>query len=124
MAKVYTYEDVEVYPFPNPALTQILLGPRLEACVADYTAKVASAYGQRLQARPRKDKRERGDRMASSINAVIIPNEGYKKDRWVGQVTVGAQYALADELGRKKYAQYDGSGDLAAALYTTLPFRP
>lgn len=116
---------ITIFPYPNPALTQVLVGPRLQAIVADYTAKVAASYGQRIAERPRKQRSDnRGPGLASSISAVVMPNEGYKKDRWVGQVTVGAQYAAADEFGRKKYNQYDGSGDLAAALYTTLPYRP
>ena len=124
MARVYYLEQVKIYPYPNPALTQVLVGPRLEDCVADYTAQVAQVYAQRLQARPRKDKRRRGDSMLSSMSAEVLPNNGYKNDRWVGEVRVGTQYALADELGRKKYAQYDGSGDLRESLHSILPFRP
>jgi hypothetical protein len=124
MAK-YFVEDITIYPYPNPALAECLMGPRLQAIVADYTARVAATYGQSLSARPRKQEYDkRGPSLASSISAVVVPNGGYKNDRWVGQVTIGAQYAAADEFGRKKYSQYDGSGALAQALYSTLPFRP
>lgn len=116
--------DVKIYPYPNPALTQILLGGQLGTIVHDYTQKVAQTYANSL------GQRSSGP-LLSTIEANVWPYWGYKKDRWVGEVKVGSSaypYGAADEFGRKNpdpkqnESRYEGSHQLRNALYATLPF--
>ena len=118
------------YPEPNPALTEILIGSRLQFIVAEWTAKVMASYVARIAPR------SKSGEMLGSVDANVFIG-GYKNDRWVGEITVGVEYAMADEFGRSDYelehgdfissggaytvGGYDGSGDLRGALYEHLP---
>lgn len=127
--------DVVIYDSPggrtgaarakNPGLTEVLLGGRLASVVADYTAKVASTYTAMLTARGGTG------RLASTVEANVLPYSGYDRDRWVGEVTVGnaaTPYGAADEFGRKnpdeaqRGSTTDGSNQLRTALYSVLPY--
>lgn len=121
MARVH-YLEVDIYPYPNPALTAVLVGPKLEACVTEYTSKVVGVYAQKMANRPRKGDRHPGKSLQSMSAEVSIG--GYKHDRWVGEISVGTEYALADEYGRKAYNPYRGHGDLRESLHSVLPARP
>jgi hypothetical protein len=101
----------------NPALTAILLGPRMYAIVGDYTARVIANYIVRQNPHTIS-----GDLIESVEGSVGIG--GFMGDRWVGQVTVGVVYAGATEYGRKKYAQYRGNENLRAALHAVLKYEP
>lgn len=113
------------YPKPNPALSQILVGERLQATTAEWTAKVGFAYISKLQARTRTNDRH-PSYMESTVDASVFVG-GYENDRWVGEVRVGADYALADEWGRHTPAEgqhgstYEGHHDLRDSLYENLP---
>lgn len=113
------------YPNPNPALTQILVGERLQAVTAEYTAKVGFSYIAKLQARSHTDDRHPSF-MESQVDANVFIG-GYEDDRWVGEIRVGVDYALADEFGRHRPAEgqhgstYEGHGDLRESLYENLP---
>ena len=114
----HTLVDIKIYGPPNPVLAEILLSERMNTIVAEYTAKVATAYTQRL------GKRSSGP-LLNTIRAETFVG-GYKHDRRVGQVSVGSPslpYSAADEFGRNKYAQYDGSHDLRDSLYSVLPYK-
>lgn len=108
------------YQESNPAQAEILIGPRMQAIVAEYTFKVMESYLNRIA--PRSDS---GAMLGSTYASVQIG--GYKNDRWVGEITVGVEYAMADEFGRdtpqggQNSSTYEGSGDLRAALYGVLP---
>ena len=112
------------YLEPNPALTEILMGPRLQAITAEWTAKVVTGYLTRLEGRG-----AGGGPLAGSVRAEVFIG-GYKTDRWVGQIVVGGggvTYAAADEFGRSNPVEgqnnstYEGSHDLREALYAELP---
>lgn len=108
--------EVNLYPDPNPALAQVLTGPGMKAVVVDYTAKVTSVFTSRIAGRARS-----GNQVSNvSADAHI---GGRRGDRWVGEITSGAEYAAADELGRHKYNPYEGSHDLRESLYSVLPSR-
>ncbi|ATN93983.1 neck protein [Mycobacterium phage Kumao] len=113
--------EVDIYPDPNPALTAILVGPELKAAVIDKTHQVVAVYTQKLANRPRKGDRHPGNMLRHTKGVVDIG--GYRKDRWVGEVSVKTAYAAADELGRKQYNPYQGSHDLQESLYSVLPYR-
>lgn len=104
------------YKEPNPRWTEILVGPRVKNIVAEWTAKVAASYVERVTPRSKS-----GELVNSVDTAVFIG--GFKGDRWVGEITVGVEYAMADEFGRDGsdgQGAYDGSGDLRGALYAHL----
>lgn len=113
------------YPKPNPALTQILLNDRVRDLVYEYTARVTLNYLTRLWSRPHLDDDHVGTLEGSVRPEVFIG--GFENDRWVGQVSVDVEYALADEWGRHSPAPgqhgsvYEGSHDLRDALYAELP---
>lgn len=109
----------------NPGLAAVLRGVKMEAVVTDYTAKVRNSYLALLGPRSKS-----GD-LAGTVQATVIPNSGYSRDRWVGEVTVGsaaAPYGAADEFGRKspddkqRGSTTDGSNNLRTALYSVLPY--
>ncbi|SHX07190.1 Uncharacterised protein [Mycobacteroides abscessus subsp. abscessus] len=116
----YFYKD------PNPALAEILVGTRLHALTGEYTTKVAVNYVTSLEARPKQTSDRHPGAMSNAVSAEVFIG-GYKTDRWIGQITVGVQYALADEMGRKNPTEgqhgsvYQGSGALRSALYAELP---
>lgn len=116
--------DVELYGPPNKVLAGILMGDRLAGIVGDYTRKVAASYLSMLG--PRSTGKPDGG-LAETITAQAHPNDGYRGDRWVGEVKVGDiahPYAQADEYGRNKYAPYAGSSQLEDALRMHLPHKP
>lgn len=113
------YLEVDLYPYPNPALTQILVSEQLGKVVADYTSKVAAVYTQRLTGRKRIGDRHPG-LMQNNIKAAVHIG-GLKNDRVVGEITVSTDYAAADEFGRHAYNPYEGSHDLRDSLYSILP---
>ena len=109
------------YLWPNPALTEILVSSKLQAITAEWTARVMANYASRIGARPNAT-----GHLLSTVRAEVFIG-GYKSDRWIGQITVGAEYASADEFGRSDPAEgqndstYEGSHDLREALYAELP---
>jgi hypothetical protein len=115
------------YPKPNPAFSEILLGERVRDLVYEYTAKVTLNYLTRLWARKHVHDRHIGEMEGAVRPEVFIG--GFDNDRWVGEITVDVEYALADEFGRKnpapgqKGSVYEGSHDLTGALYSELPAR-
>jgi len=127
----YAYlEDIELYGPPNRVLAEILKGPRLYGIVAEYTAKVLANYVARQGGQPYKDlKRQRYQgghtpgQLLESVEAQIDIG-GFKRDRWVGQISVGVVYGGATEFGRKKYADYKGNRNLRQALHGVLPNNP
>lgn len=116
--------EVELYGPPNKALAGILMGDKLATIVGDYTKKVAATYQSMISTRST-GKPDGG--LASTVRAMAHPNDGYRGDRWVGEVTVGDEdhpYGAADEYGRNKYAPYSGSNQLEDALRIHLPYKP
>ncbi|AER26074.1 hypothetical protein SSEA_SKINNY_22 [Mycobacterium phage Skinny] len=113
------------YQEPNPALSEILLSTDVEMLVASYTERVATNYIARVSGRS--DPSDPTS-LAGAVRASVFIG-GYKNDRHVGEITVGVEYAMADEFGRHSPADgqnnstYEGSGDLRAALYAELPAR-
>lgn len=113
------------YAKHNPALTEVLIGGRLQGIVAEYTSKVYASYATRLADRKHVDDEHPGQMLSSTRAEVFIG--GYEDDRWIGQITVDVPYAMADEFGRHSPAEgqnnstYEGSGDLRGALYENLP---
>lgn len=113
------YLDVKLYPYPNPALSEILVGEGMRAVLTDYTEKVRSNYVARLANRPRRGDKHPG-LMAENTHASVHVG-GYKGDRLIGEITVATEYAATDEFGRHSNNPYGGSGDLRGALYSVLP---
>lgn len=113
------------YADPNPAFTQILIGNLVRDIVYEYTARVTANYLTRLQGRKHLDDDHIGELEGSVRLEVYIG--GYKDDRWVGEIVVDCEYAMADEMGRHTPAPgqhgsvYEGSHDLSGALYAELP---
>lgn len=118
------YAYINIYPYPNKALAEVLLSGKMGTVIHDYTQKVASTYATMLGSRS-------SGPLLATIEANVWPYWGYNKDRWVGEVKVGSEaypYGASDEFGRKNPApgqnnsRYEGSGQLRAALYSVLPF--
>lgn len=114
-----------LYAKPNPALAEILLGDRVRDVTWDWTAKVGGSYVAKLQARTHTDDRH-PSYLESTVDASVYIG-GYESDRWVGEIKVGADYALADEYGRhtpspgQHGSTTEGHHDLADSLYENLP---
>lgn len=88
--------------------------------VYDYAKKVESVYISKLGSRS-------SGALLSTVETSLPFIGGYKNDRYIGEVKVGSArrpYGAADEFGRTKYAQYDGSGDLRDSLHAVLPYTP
>ena len=132
--KVYYLEDVQIYGSAgpngvNPALAEILMSGRMQAVVAEYTLKVLSNFITRQAAQPYKDW-ERQNRQGGHQPGQLLENTettvdigGRKRDRWVGQITLGVVYGAATMAGRTKYAEYPGNRNLQQALHAVLPNR-
>lgn len=128
-----TFEDIDLYPYPNPALANILLGPKLQAIVATGIAKILSVFLtlQAASQTPYSDPMRRygkgghnpGQLMAQTTASVDVGSAfpGKAADRWTGQITVGVEYAQAGIYGRKAYAQYAGNRNLQKALRAVFP---
>lgn len=116
------YLEVELFPAPNPALTQILKGDQLAAVVTDYTQKVASVFVSSIQGRPHIGDKHPGLMTGSTYANVHIG--GFKNDRVVGEVGSTVDYMAADEFGRHANNPYEGHHDLSNALYSVLPYKP
>lgn len=113
-----------LYPAPNPAISEFLLDDRLQAVVAEYTTRTGMNYIARLGNRPGRAKNvdEHPGALAGTVRLTVFVG-GYRADRWVGQVTVGDDeivYAMADEVGRHQYNPYPGHHDLRDALHDEL----
>lgn len=116
------YLEVDLYPYPNPALTEILVSDRMAAIVGDYTLKVASVFVSSIQARPHK-----GDLHPGLMTSQTYANThigGFKNDRVVGEVGSNVDYMAADEFGRHSHNPYQGHHDLVNALHSVLPYLP
>lgn len=128
-----TFEDLNLYGPPNPALANILLSGRMQAIVAKGTVKVLSAFlvRQSTSQNPYKDPgraarsggHPEGQLMEQTKAEVIVgpARPGLPDDRWVGQITIGVVYAGASTYGRHAYAQYAGTRNLQQALYSVYP---
>jgi hypothetical protein len=126
-----TFEDLELYGPPNPALANILLSTRMQAIVATNLAKVLSVFLALQAAEPYKDPGRQhragghppGQLMAETSASVDIGpvRPGMAPDRWTGQITVGVVYAGAEFYGRHSYAEYAGNRNLQQALRAVFP---
>lgn len=122
--------DVWIYGPPNNAIAGILKSEEVGRIVGDYTVKVAETYKNLIAPRRSNDARpskQAKGHLIDTVTAYMNPNDGYKRDRWVGVVTVGSPtlpYGAADEYGRNEYSQYPGSYDLVHALRMHLPHKP
>lgn len=128
-----TFENIELYPYPNPALANILLGTRMQNIVAQNVAKVLlqfltlQAASQTPYSDPGRQHRagghQPGQLMAETGAEVFVgpAAPGMPTDRWIGQITIGVPYAGASTYGRKAYAQYVGTRNLQQALRSVFP---
>lgn len=99
-------DDVDIYPEPNPALTQILKGSKMFAVVSTKTELAKIRYQMIVAKRTRK-------LMQSARVTVRIA--GYKNDRPVGQLTAGQglRYGASHEFGHK-FRRNSASGQFVA----------
>lgn len=114
--------DVVTYGPPNRAVAELLMDNRLANIINDYTLMVMSNYRTMLEARS-----STPPKLLGTLTASVNPYYGYRRDRWVGEVSVGSEqypYGGADEFGRNAYAPYRGSADLENALRMVLRDRP
>lgn len=116
------YLEVDLYPYPNPALTEVLVGDKLGAIVADYTQKVAAVFVSSIQGRPHIGDRHPGLMTENTYANVHIG--GFKNDRIVGEVGSTVPYMAADEFGRHSSNPYEAHNSLSNALYSVLPYKP
>lgn len=137
MAEVTTwalgFEDIKLYPYPNPALANILLGPAMKRIVAEYTIKVLTVYlvkqaaSQTPYSDPGRQNRAGGHapgQLIAETHASIdvgAAAPGLPADRWCGTIEVPVVYGGATIYGRHAYAEYQGNRALQEALYTVLP---
>lgn len=126
-----TFEDIHIFPYPNPALANILLSTKMQAIVAKNVAKVLTVFLNLQAAEVYQDPKRQyragghppGQLMAQTTASVDIgsPAPGAPADRWTGQITVGVEYAGAEFYGRHAYAQYRGNRNLQQALRAVFP---
>jgi hypothetical protein len=126
-----TFEDINIFPYPNPALANILLGSRMQAIVATNLAKVLTVFLSLQASEVYRDPKRQfrsgghppGQLMAQTSASVDIGAAfpGKTADRWTGQITVGVEYAGAEFYGRHSYAQYAGNRNLQQALRAVFP---
>lgn len=85
-------DDIHIYPEPNPALTEILKGPKMFAVVRAKTEFAKLAWQTIVAKRSRR-------LMMSAYTTVQIG--GYKNDRPVGRLVVGRglKYGAAHQFG-------------------------
>lgn len=116
------YLEVDLYPYPNPALAEILVGEPLAKVVGDYTSKVAAVFVANIQDRKRIGDRHPGLMAENTYANVHIG--GFKDDRVVGEVGSTVPYMASDEWGRHSSNIYSGHHSLTKALYSVLPYAP
>lgn len=126
-----TFEDINLYGPPNPALQNILLSGKMQTIVAKHVARVLSVFLTMQAAEPYQDPKRQfragghppGQLMQQTTASVDIGSAapGLPADRWTGQITVGVVYAGAEFYGRNAYAEYAGNRNLQAALRAVFP---
>lgn len=126
-----TFEDIELYPYPNPALANILLGSRMQSIIAQGIAKILTVFLNLQAAEVYQDPKRQyragghppGQLMAQTTASVDVGSAapGKPADRWTGQITVGVEYAGAEFYGRHAYAEYAGNRNLQQALHAVFP---
>jgi hypothetical protein len=125
------FEDIDLYPYPNPALANILLSARMQGIIAKGIAKILTVFLNIQAAEVYRDPKRQfragghppGQLMAQTTASVDVGSAapGKPADRWTGQITVGVEYAGAEFYGRKAYAQYAGNRNLQQALRAVFP---
>lgn len=111
--------EVNIYPAPNPALTEILVGEDMARVVHDYGEKVKAAFVADVQARAHKGDPHPGNMAANAYVDTHIG--GFKGDRYVSEVGSHVPYMLVDEVGRSSRNPYHGHHSLRDALYSLAP---
>lgn len=99
-------DDVHIYPEPNPALTELLKGPKMWAVVRAKTEFAKVTWQILVAKRSRK-------LMGSARTTVTIG--GYKSDRPVGRLVVGQglDYGAAHQFGHK-FRRRSSTGEFVA----------
>lgn len=97
--------ELRLYPSPNPAITAILVGVQMKACMYDFAARVASNYVAQNPINtsdPGRAGRKGGHPIGTMLGTLSIdaPIGGRKHDRHVGEVSVTTPYAPASNYGR------------------------
>ncbi|ORA17360.1 HK97 gp10 family phage protein [Mycobacterium arosiense] len=111
--------EVNIYPAPNPALTEILVGEDMARVVNDYGQRVKAQYVSDVQARAHKGDPHPGALAASAYCNVFVG--GMKNDRYVAEVGSALDYAASDEFGRSSRNPYHGHHSLRDALFSLAP---
>ncbi|UXA08681.1 hypothetical protein KXD96_11775 [Mycobacterium sp. SMC-2] len=114
--------EVNIYPAPNPALTEILVSEDMGKIVGEYGQKVETVFRASIAGRQRKHDVHPGLMESSVYSRTFIG--GDKGDRYVCEVGSTVPYMGADEFGREAYGQYAPHHDLRDALYSVLPYKP
>lgn len=86
--------DVRIYSAPNPAVSDVLISPRMRAIVRDVTELAEALYREEVS--------QRTGTLARDTH-VSTEMGGVYDDRWIGVLTVGLgaarDYVLAHEFG-------------------------
>jgi hypothetical protein len=129
-----TFEDIKLYPYPNPALANILLGAPMLRIVSDSTRKVLAVFLalQKASQTPYSDPgrqfraggHPQGELMRQTEARVDVGPvmDGMPSDRWCGTITVPVAYGGSTIYGRHAYYEYEGNRALQEALYTVFPY--
>lgn len=141
------WDTYYLYEKPNPALTQLLVSPKLRSIVTDWLAKVEATYMADLMSRKSHHRDGGGMRWNLSDDDIYADNYtggdaephlyecvdsevfigGYENDRWVAELRNTSPYAMADEVGRHMPSEgqhgstTQGHHSLTNALYAHLP---
>lgn len=84
-----------LYPAPNKGFVDALTSPQAAIFMYNVALKVKMAYSVNAP--------KRSGHLATSARASLVkrspPRARFKGDRWVGRVTVGAEYGVWNETG-------------------------
>jgi len=114
--------EVNIFPYPNPALTELLVSDDVGKIVGEYGRKVEAVFVSNIQGRERK-----GDPHPGLMSSEVYSRSyigGLKDDRYVCDVGSSVDYMAADEWGRKSPKPSAPHHDLRNALYSVLPYQP
>ncbi|OBK30146.1 hypothetical protein A5659_03640 [Mycobacterium sp. 1165196.3] len=114
--------EIEIFPYPNPALTELLVSDDMGKIVGEYGQKVETVFRASIAGRERKGDPHPGLMSSEVYSRTYIG--GMKDDRYVCDVGSNVDYMSADEWGRKSRNPYAGHHDLRNALYSVLPYQP
>ena len=107
--------EARLFPSPNPAVTGLLLGPKMAMVMQAFALRAATNYISQNPINtsdPGRATRAGGHPVGSQLQTLTVttPIGGLKNDRRVGELSIMTPYAPASNYGRHSPTEGQGYG--------------